>query len=402
MPGTTTADQFGVIRELTISGAEQGPLAGTSFVAKDLFDVEGYVTGCGNPDWERTHEPASQTAPALDRMLAAGCTLRGKTNMDELAYGMDGINVHYGTPLNAQFPDREPGGSSSGSASAVAGGVVDYALGSDTAGSVRVPACYCGIFGFRPTHGRVPIAGVVPLAPSLDTVGWFSRTASGLKECGSVLLGQSFVDSGFRSGVGTILLAQDAFDACSEEIKPALTGALRALDQCGYKVLEISFAALGWDNFVNTFRRVQGFECWQVHGQWITDAKPQFGDAVRKRFEIASSVTEEQFAEASAFRMQMQEQFGKLLNAPRTMLCLPTVPALPPLLGATAEEIDQNRINTMKMSVLAPLLGTPQVAVPVKLSETTFTGLSFMAAAGGDEMLLDCAVETAKLKRFAR
>lgn len=402
MRSTAAVNQCGIIRKLTIAGAAQGPLSGTTFVAKDLFDVEGYVTGCGNPDWQRTHEPATQTAPALTKMLSAGCTLLGKTNMDELAYGMDGVNVHYGTPLNSQFIDREPGGSSSGSASAVAGEVVDFALGSDTAGSVRVPACYCGVFGFRPTHGRVPIEGVVPLAPSLDTVGWFARTASGLKTCGSVLLEQATADSGFCTGVGTILLAQDAFDACSDDIKPALSGALRALDQCGYKILEISLSSMGWENYVTAFRLVQGFECWQAHGQWITEVKPNFADAVRKRFELASTVTEEQFEEASQFRQQMREQFGKLLCAPRTLLCLPTAPALPPLLIATADEIERNRASTMKMSVIAPLLGMPQVSVPVKLTETTFTGMSFMAAAAGDEMLLDWAVELSKLKRFAR
>lgn len=402
MQGAAAVSQYGIIRELTISGAEQGPLAGTTFVAKDLFDVEGYVTGCGNPDWQRTHEPAAQTAPALVKMLDAGCTLRGKTNMDELAYGMDGVNIHYGTPLNSQFPDREPGGSSSGSASAVAGEVVDFALGSDTAGSVRVPACYCGVFGFRPTHGRVPISGVVPLAPSLDTVGWFSRTGAGLKACGSVLLDRFNANSGFKTGVGTILLAQDAFDACSEEIKAALTGALRTLDQSGFKILEISLGSMGWEDYVTTFRRVQGFECWQAHGQWIAAVKPHFGEAVKKRFEVASTVTDEQFAEASAFRKQMQEQFAKLLSAPRTLLCLPTAPGLPPLLTAGPDEVDRNRVNTMKMSVIAPLLGTPQVAVPVKLTETTFTGMSFIAAAEGDEMLLDCALELSKLKRFSR
>ena len=158
-------------------GASAGPLAGLSFAAKDIFDVAGAVTGCGNPDWAATHAAAAEDSWAVARLLPAGARLVGKTITDELAYSLNGQNAHYGTPTNPNGPGRIPGGSSSGSASAVAGGVVDFALGSDTGGSVRIPASYCGIFGLRPTHGRLPLDGVMPLAPSFDTLGWFARDA---------------------------------------------------------------------------------------------------------------------------------------------------------------------------------------------------------------------------------
>src|SRR5262245_40397488 len=180
----------GILKRLRLEGATAGPLVGTTFVAKDLYDVRGYRTGAGNPDWERTHEPAARTAPAIERLLAAGATLVGKSCTDELAFSLDGINVHYGTPLNPRFPDRLPGGSSSGSASAVAAGLCDFALGSDTSGSIRVPASYCGVYGFRPSHGAVPIDGVVPLAPAFDTVGWLARDAAMLRRSGRILLGR--------------------------------------------------------------------------------------------------------------------------------------------------------------------------------------------------------------------
>ena len=160
-----------------IKGASDGPLAGLKFAAKDIYDVAGFVTGGGNPDWARTHAPAENHAPVIQTLLDAGATLVGKTITDELTRGILGSNAHYGTPVNPRAPDRFPGGSSSGSACAVAGGLVDFALGSDTGGSVRIPASFCGIFGLRPTHGRIPLEGVMQQAPSFDTVGWFADDA---------------------------------------------------------------------------------------------------------------------------------------------------------------------------------------------------------------------------------
>ena len=171
-----------------IAGAADGPLAGLRFAAKDIFDIAGYVTGCGNPDWARTHGPATAHAPTVSALLDAGAELVGKTVTDELAFSLNGQNFHYGTPTNVNAPGRIPGGSSCGSASAVAGGLVDTALGSDTGGSVRTPASYCGLFGLRPSHGRITLDGVMPLAPSFDTVGWFTRDAGLLRRVGAVLL----------------------------------------------------------------------------------------------------------------------------------------------------------------------------------------------------------------------
>ncbi|MEW5297920.1 MAG: hypothetical protein WDW36_001098 [Sanguina aurantia] len=174
---------------LHIDGAAAGPLSGLTFAVKDLFDVAGHVTGFGSPTWLATHAPATATAPAVQLLLDAGANLRGKTHMDELAYSLNGENVHYGTPVNPAAPGRVPGGSSSGSAVAVAAGDAPLSLGSDTGGSVRIPASYVGSLGMRPTHGRITLAGGRPLAPSFDTVGWFARDAAVLRAAGHVLLG---------------------------------------------------------------------------------------------------------------------------------------------------------------------------------------------------------------------
>ena len=171
-----------------LKGAPGGPLAGLTFAAKDLFDIAGHVTGAGNPDWLRLHTPAPRTAPVVQTLLDAGADMVGKTHTDELSRGIFGENAHYGTPTNPRAPGRVPGGSSSGSAAAVAGGLVDFALGTDTGGSVRIPASFCGIFGIRPTHGRLSLDGVVGQAPSFDTVGWLARDADLLARVGAVLL----------------------------------------------------------------------------------------------------------------------------------------------------------------------------------------------------------------------
>ncbi len=166
----------------------RGTLSGLSFAVKDVFEVQGVRNCAGNPTWLETHPPAPRTAPAISRLLVSGAALRGLTLTDELTLGLNGENFHYGTPINSAAPDRVPGGSSCGSASAVAGGAVDFALGTDTGGSVRIPSSYCGIWGMRPTHGRVNNHGVVPLAPSFDTVGWFARSAEMLQTVGQHLL----------------------------------------------------------------------------------------------------------------------------------------------------------------------------------------------------------------------
>ncbi len=175
--------------DVSIEGAAGGPLHGLTFAAKDNYQVAGFACCAGNPDWLRTHPPADSTAPAICMLLDAGARLVGKTILDELAYSVAGENIHYGAPINPRAPGRTTGGSSCGSAAAVAGGLVDFALGSDTGGSVRVPASFCGLFGIRPTHGVVPVSGLVPHVPSADTVGWFARDGRTLRHVGEVLLG---------------------------------------------------------------------------------------------------------------------------------------------------------------------------------------------------------------------
>src|SRR5580765_6440612 len=177
-----------LVSSLDIEGAQVGPLAGTTFVAKDVLDVIGTRTGAGNPALRAAAAPATRSAEAVRRLLAAGSRLVGKARTDELAFSMAGRNELDGTPMNPAAPGRLTAGSSSGPAAAVAGHLADIGLGTDTGGSIRVPAAHCGLVGLRPTHGRVSSEGVFPLAPSFDTVGWLTRSADLAELVGSVLL----------------------------------------------------------------------------------------------------------------------------------------------------------------------------------------------------------------------
>jgi amidase len=346
--------------------------------------VEGHVTGAGNPDWKKTHEPATKTARAITALLEAGSKLVGKSLTDELAFGLDGINPHYGTPVNAQYNDRIPGGSSSGSVSAVSCGMVDFALGTDTGGSVRVPASYCGIYGIRPSFGRISVEGVTPLAPSCDTVGWFARSPQILKKVGQVLLKEQ--TSSRR--ISEILVARDLFEVVSDSIKPALENAIKRLTLLGYSLVDTTLAPLNWQDCLKIFRVIQGREAWKCHGEWIESVEPNFSSFIKERFDYSKTVTQEQYQDALSARQQIVGEFEKLLDENR-VLCLPISRDLPPLMGASPEELVYNRKETLKLSTIASLTGQPQVTIPVELTRTTKVGLSFIAPRGRDMLLLD-------------
>src|SRR5437773_8091978 len=210
---------------LRIAGAPGGPLARLTFAAKDLFDVAGHPTGAGIQDWARQHRGPPRHAWAVQQLLDAGATLIGKTITDEVSLGILGENPFDGTPLNPAAPDRVPGGSSSGSASAVAQGLCDVALGTDTGGSVRVPASFCGLYGIRPTHGRLDLAGMMPQAPSSDTTGWFARDAETFARVSEVLLGEPVP----ASMPLRLIIAVDAFGLAEPETTAALQPMVKKL-----------------------------------------------------------------------------------------------------------------------------------------------------------------------------
>ncbi len=374
---------------LAIDGAGNGPLAGLSFSAKDLFDVAGYVSHCGNPDWGRSHAPATATAPCIETLLAAGANLRGKTHTDELAYSINGENHHYGTPANPNAPGCIPGGSSSGSASAVAGGLVDFALGSDTGGSVRVPASFCGNFGLRPTHDRIALDGIMPLATSFDTIGWFARDPAVLQDVGRVLLPGFGEDAPLPT---KLLVPEDAWALASETIQASLSEGLVALEARFGSAERITLAPDGMDQWFMPFRFAQGYEIWQQHKDWIEAENPSFGPGIAERIVWASTITADQKAEAEGIRATVADRIAEV-TANGAVLVMPIAPGAAPKIGRKAEDLEAFRYQVLQLSGIAPLAKVPQISLPVAREGTGPVALSIMGASGSDEMLLRIARE---------
>ena len=364
-----------------------GKLSGLSFAVKDLIDVAGFVTGGGNPDWLRTHAPAGQSAPAVQKLLDAGARLSGKTITDELAFSLEGVNAHYGTPLNAACPDRIPGGSSSGSASAVAARLVDFALGTDTGGSVRVPASFCGLFGFRPTHDAIPLTGVIPFAPSYDTIGWFARDMETLAAVGDVLL-----PAAAPPPLRKLLLVRDGLALADAPVAAALRRASEALGVDG----EITLFEGKEGDWLEAYRVLQGAEIWRELGSWIAAAKPTFGPAIAPRFADAASITADDVARFAPRRAAFTLRLHTLL-AEGTGLLIPTAPCIALRRDASGEEIGAFYPRALTLTSIAGHAGLPQISVPAAEVEGCPVGLSIVAAQGCDRALLDPAGPWAKL-----
>src|ERR1700674_3826935 len=245
-----------------IAGARDGPLAGLSAAVKDMYDIAGYVTGGGSPEWFATHKPAAANCPAVQKILDAGASIIGKTVCDEFFFSVTGANAHYGTPVNPRAPDRMPGGSSSGSASATAAGACDFALGSDTGGSVRMPASFCGLYGIRPSHGRVDLAGAVPMAPSFDVAGWFAATPGVFRRVGGVLLEGVRVEA----KLAALIVASDAFAAADAEVAALGHDFLARAAAVLPRPQDVQLASGEFDPWREAARIIQSREAWQSYG----------------------------------------------------------------------------------------------------------------------------------------
>ncbi len=372
--------------DVTLAGAEDGSLAGLTFAAKDIFDIAGYRTGCGNPDWLRTHPPAPATAPVVEALLAAGATCVGKTQTDELAFSLNGENHHYGTPRNVNAPGRIPGGSSSGSAAAVAGGLVDLAIGTDTGGSVRVPASYCGIFGLRPTHDRIALQGVMPLAPRFDTIGWFARSPDVMQRVGRVLL----PDWRAPAKPAGLIVPTDAWSLADTSVTDALQAPMRRVEAVVGDRREMTIAEGGLDGWFRAFRMLQGAEIWQVHGDWVERTKPQFGPGIADRFRWVATITPEQKAEAAVVQQKVCETLWPLLDG-GSVIALPTAPGIAPPRDLPADELEAFRYRALQLTAIAGLGRLPQISVPAALVEGCPVGMSLIGPRGADELLLELA-----------
>ncbi|MBP2312669.1 amidase [Azospirillum soli] len=380
--------------DVLIDGAPHGPLAGLSVAVKDLYAIAGRVTGAGNPDWKRTHAPETRNAPAVQRLLDAGATVRGVTHTDELAFSLNGRNHHYGTPINAAAPDRVPGGSSNGSASAVAGGAVDVALGTDTGGSVRVPASHCALFGIRPTHGRISTEGLVPLAPSFDTVGWFARNPAHLAALGDILLPPDATDA--PTSVTGLMVPEDAFAECDPELREAFVPVLAALETAfGLTARGGTLAPLPLAEAFEATRTLTMAELKRGHGDWIRNTNPTFGPGLVQRFQAALDLPDEAVPPANAVRVRVTEHLRAAL-AGGVLAVLPTVPAPPPRRDDPDAVLEAYRFRAQRLTCPAGLAGVPQINIPAVRIGGAPVGLALVASPGADRLLLAAAAKAAK------
>ena len=391
MPSPSDTNAFCTHDRVHIDGAPGGPLAGLTFAVKDIFDIAGRTACCGNPDWLATHPPATRTAPAVERLLAAGATLVGMTLTAELVMGLTGENAFYGIPVNVAAPGRVTGGSSSGSAAAVAAGLVDFALGSDTGGSVRVPASFCGIYGMRPTHGRIPLDGVMPFAPSLDAVGWFARDAGLMRRIGAVLLDPP--PAGAATSHGKFMVATDAFAVVAPEIRAALAPAIArtaALLGAPEKVAMAGGTDLGeWSKLIAVCREGEG---WRSHRDWIERCKPTLSENGAMRMKLGAEISDAAIAAADQARAEVRARMAALL-ADGGVLAVPAAPGVPPQLGGDQEATWQIVKRNAHINAVSPLAGLPQISLPLATVDGLPIGLGLIAAPGGDEMLLAIAEE---------
>ncbi|HET9148748.1 MAG TPA: amidase, partial [Acetobacteraceae bacterium] len=379
----------GIIKALNVEPTGDGPLAGLSFGVKDLFDIRGEVTGFGNPDWARTHPAAKSHAWIVAALLDQGARAVAKTATVELAYGMEGHNHWYGTPVNPAAPDRLPGGSSSGSASLVASGGVDFALGSDTGGSVRIPASYCGLFGIRPSHGALSLHGAAPLAPSFDTPGWFTRDAELLYRIGEALLPES------PPLTGPFFMVNEAWANAEAPVREALVPARQEITEALGGVFALDLAPEGLDQLVAMQRAIQGREAWASLGGWIESVKPELDPVIAARFAAASAITAAQSNAAWKLRRRFQKRLDALL-AHGGVLIVPTSPCPAPFRDAEAAVTEAVRTATQRVGAISVLGGIPEVTLPAAKVDGAPVGISLLAGRGRDLALLALAKRLAE------
>lgn len=401
----TALQSHAFVQEFTIEPKSSGSLTGLTFAVKDLIDVAGYITGCGNPTWEKQHPPAAANAICVDQLLYAGAKCLGKTVTSQFAFDLIGENVFFDTPLNPKAPEHVPGGSSSGSASAVACNLVDFALGTDTGGSIRVPASNCGVFGMRPSHDIISVAGVMPFAPTFDTVGIVASSFDVLKKAAKCLL--SIQDFSNHS-IEHLYPIRDAFQLANENASKATTSLLQqlsssmALSFISLHDIDQDFSHQGLENWLRTFSTIHLSEIWSSLGSWIEASQPDLGEKIATSFRLAKEMDRSKLSQALLTR---EIYFKKLLSflGPYDLLCIPTTPTYAPLKNSIGlnRAKDPYYQNTASLTCLAGIGGLPQITVPCVEVEGKPLGLSFLAAHQNDAFLLQ-AVEQLLPKLMGR
>ena len=381
---------------------DDGPLIDRSFAVKDNIDVRGEATSAGQPTWEAAHPSADVDAPIVRALLEAGATVHGKTVMDELAYGIEGINRHHGHPINPRAPERVCGGSSCGSASLAAAGEVDFALGTDTAGSIRVPSSWCGLYGIRPGHGLLSLDGIVPLSPPFDTVGWMASEVETFTEIGRVLLAPDSPAIAYSSEARypamrsrpprRIRWWRAAFEALPSPWRERALSQVEDLQRFFACSEEIDFEATPEDReseWSTALRLLQSrgiAETWRV---WIDREQPSLAPWIAQRFQSAFAVDDGSLEDAEAIRQRCRDRLTEACDD--AWIALPATAGPAPLRTANDAAQLHVRLQTMRLVAPACLSGQPQLVIPSPPGDGSLPplGIALIAARGDERSLLE-------------
>ncbi|WP_333671929.1 amidase [Elioraea tepidiphila] len=364
-----------------------GPLAGLTLAVKDLFDVEGAPTAGSTPDWPGARAPAKADAWAVAALRAAGAAVIGKTITDEVSRGLMGENRHYGVPVNPRAPGRVPGGSSSGSAAAVAGGLADIALGTDTGGSVRVPASFCGLCGMRPSVGAIPMDGVIPQSPLFDTVGWFARDAATFARVGEVLLRRPPA----AHPPARLMIAEDAFAFADGAVAAALRAPLDRIAAAIGCVERIDVAPEGLAALFANHQTLQAREAYDTFAPWLDAENPRLAWEVAAAFAGGAAIARDRRGPAMERRRRHAARLVTLCGADG-VVAIPTTPFPAPPRDLPRRLMWPLRMRAGTLTCIAGSAQAPQVSLPLAEVDGLPVGLSLIAAPGNDALLLRAAL----------
>ena len=365
-----------------IKKTNSGVLEKLNFLVKDMCDIKDLKTSCGNPDFFDKCNPAKDYAKFLNDLLNEGASLDGITICDEFFYSLTGENKYYGTPINLNAPGRVPGGSSSGSAAALTSNLYDFSIGSDTGGSVRIPASFCGLIGMRPSHNRINTKGVYPMAPSFDTIGWFSQNIETFKKVGTILLNKldcSHID--FKSYV----VAEDLLELADIEVQKNFN---KYLEIKLPNIKRTRISKIDKHSIADNFRILQGAEIKENIIPWIKENNPKISPEIKSRITMASKITEVEVNHAKIFRTNLKEDIEKSLPG-GFIAIFPTAPFSAPECGKDDESLSSFRKRLMEFTSISGMTSRPQITIPKIKDKNGPVGISLLGWENSDEILLN-------------
>lgn len=377
---------------ISLPATGNGHLSGKTIAVKDAISIKGHISSFGHPRWRATHKPSAETAPVITKLLAAGGSVAGLAKLDQLAYSLIG-NVGEGSPpYNSMYPDRFTGGSSSGSAAAVCAGLVNIGIGTDTAGSIRVPSAACGLYGLRPTHNAIDSKGVLPLAPSFDVIGAMTSDPFLLRQVFEVIASNAAKDGPAPSSIREVRLPVDCMDGLSSEAAAAMEATAKALAKVlACRLAECTFSVFSNSGVADLFARIQGREIWQTHGEWVRANSESLAPDVRARLERAEKLSKSDEPEKRTdmrARDEYRARYARFLSHSE-ILVLPVMPNLPPSRDADSDELLKFRVEAFKFSAASSLTGCPELVIPVTHSPSSKRfGIGILGSSGSDYTLL--------------